>query len=307
MTLLWLGSISFITLLLVLDLGVFRRRAETLNIKEAAISTAIWVIIALLFNGFIYLKLGSQPALDFFIGYLVEYSLSIDNLFVFMLIFSYFKVPEQYQQRVLFFGIMGAILMRGAFILIGATLLENFHWTIYLLGALLVLSGFKLFNQNNQQLEPENNIVFKTFKRLIPIHSQYDGQKFLTHVNGTLMATPLLLVLVSVEVSDLIFAVDSIPAIFGITTDPYIVFTSNIFAVLGLRSLYFLLSGSMNKVALLQYGLALILIFVGLKMLLSSILPISSVTSLIVISVILLGSIIGSFLINRNANNNGVD
>ena len=299
MTKLWLGTLTFITLLLVLDLGILRRRAKELSIKEALSWTCVWITVALLFNLFIYYYVSKQAALDFFTGYLVEYSLSVDNLFVFMLIFAFFKVPTQYQQRVLFFGIMGAILMRGAFIVVGAAILSTFHWAIYLLGLVLVISGIKLFFQNEDQIEPDKNIVFRFFRKLLPLHHEYEGQKFFTRIDNKLLATPLLLVLISVEVSDLIFAVDSIPAIFGITKDPYIVFTSNIFAVLGLRSLYFLLAGSMHKIELLQYGLALILIFVGAKMLTETIFPISNGLSLTVIASILVGSLCGSYLLKR--------
>jgi tellurite resistance protein TerC len=293
----WLGSCAFILLLLALDLGVLRRKAHIIEFREALLGTLLWVAVSLLFNLFVYLYFGSQSALDFFTGYLVEYSLSVDNLFVFMLIFSYFKVPASYQQRVLFFGIIGAILMRGVFILLGATIIASFHWIIYLFGALLVISGFKLFRQDDADIVPDKNIVVRAFKSITPISSEYDGQKFFTRIQGKLYATPLFIVLISVEVSDLIFAVDSIPAIFGITKDPFIIFTSNIFAVLGLRSLFFMLSNSMNKVALLRYGLALILIFVGLKMLLESVFPISNLLSLAVIIFILAGSVVGSMVL----------
>ena len=299
MTLVWLGSCAFILLLLALDLGVLRRKAHVVEFREALLGTVIWVAVSLLFNLFIYFRFGPQSALDFFTGYLVEYSLSVDNLFVFMLIFAYFKVPANYQQRVLFFGIIGAILMRGVFILLGATIIASFHWIIYLFGAMLVVSGIKLFRQDDGDIEPDKNIVVRVLKYLTPVSSEYDGQKFFTRLQGKLYATPLFIVLISVEVSDLIFAVDSIPAIFGITKDPFIIFTSNIFAVLGLRSLFFLLSNSMNKVALLRYGLALILIFVGLKMLLESVLPISNFLSLAVIILILAGSVLGSIALRQ--------
>jgi tellurite resistance protein TerC len=301
MTLVWLGSCAFILLLLALDLGVLRRKAHVIEFREALLGTLLWIGVSLLFNFFVYLRFGSHTALDFFTGYLVEYSLSVDNLFVFMLIFSYFKVPSAYQQRVLFFGIIGAILMRGVFILLGATVIASFHWIIYLFGALLVVSGVKLFKQEDSDIVPDKNVVVRIFKHLTPVSSDYDGQKFFTRLQGKLYATPLFIVLISVEVSDLIFAVDSIPAIFGITKDPFIIFTSNIFAVLGLRSLFFLLANSMNKVALLRYGLALILIFVGLKMLLESVIPISNFTSLAVIVSILLGSVLGSFALRQRS------
>lgn len=295
----WVGSLALISILLTLDLWVFRRKAHVMKLREALLYTCAWISIALVFNGYIYYAMGAKPALDFFTGYLVEYSLSVDNLFVFMLIFSYFRVPQEYQQRVLFFGIAGAIAMRGIFILLGATLLEFFHWSIYIFGMLLIVSGFKLFFHDEDALEPEKNIVYRAIKKLLPLTPHYDGQRFVTVINGQRLATPLFLVLVSVEVSDLIFAVDSIPAIFGITRDPFIIFTSNIFAVLGLRSLYFLLAKSITKIELLKYGLALILIFVGTKMITESYFPISNVVSLAVICAILFGSLVCSLALKR--------
>ncbi len=296
----WVGSLALISVLLVLDLWVFRRKARTMKMREAFFYTCLWISVALLFNGYIYYSIGTKPAVDFFTGYLIEYSLSVDNLFVFMLIFSHFRVPQEYQQRVLFFGIVGAILMRGLFIWLGATLLEVFHWTFYVFGALLIGSGIKLFFQKENEIEPEDYFIYQKVKKLLPLSPRYDGQKFVTRIDGKLFATPLFLVLVSVEVSDLIFAVDSIPAIFGITRDPFIVFTSNIFAVLGLRSLYFLLATSIHKIDLLQYGLALILIFVGLKMVLESTYPIPNGISLLVICLILGGSLAASILLRRH-------
>lgn len=302
MTNLWLGSFALIGFLLTLDLCVFRKKAHAMPFREALTYTLMWIGVALLFNLFIYFHLGTRPAIDFFTGYLVEYSLSVDNLFVFMLIFSYFQVPQQYQQRVLFFGILGAVAMRGIFILLGVTLLHLLHWSIYIFGALLIVSGIKLFSQNEEHLEPEKNIVYRMFKKILPMHPEFHGQDFVVNVNGIWKATPLLLVLISVEISDLIFAVDSIPAIFGITTDPFIIFTSNIFAVLGLRSLYFLLSSSLTKIELLQPGLALILIFVGVKMLTESFFPIPNHISLLVIITILTGAVVGSIILKKRRN-----
>jgi tellurite resistance protein TerC len=299
MTTLWIATILFILVLLYIDLGLFRKKAHVLAFQEALLGCVLWIGISLAFNGFIYYQFGPDTALEFLTGYLIEYSLSVDNLFVFMLAFSYFNVPAQYQQRVLFFGILGAIIMRGAFIALGTAILSTFHWIIYLFGILLIISGIKLFFQKDETIEPENNAVVRAFKRFVPLLTEYRGQNFVVFEQGRWMATPLLLVLISVEVSDLIFAVDSIPAIFGITRDPYIVFTSNIFAVLGLRSLYFLLSTSMNNLALLRHGLALILVFVGLKMVFEDIVKISNATSLAIIVSILIGAVVGSLLIRN--------
>src|SRR5687767_13108182 len=266
-TWLWLGFSIFIVAMLSLDLGLFNRKAHSIKYREAWIWSGVWVTLALIFAGLVFYYQGSQRGLEFLTGYLIELSLSVDNLFVFLLIFSYFKVPAKYQHRVLFWGVLGALIMRMTMIAIGATLVERFHWVLYIFGAFLIYTGFKMLTQNEAQANPEDNALVRFATRLVPITRQYEGEKFFTVVNGKKMGTLLLLVLVIVEVSDLVFAVDSIPAIFGITTDPFIVYTSNVFAILGLRTFYFLLAGVVEKFHYLKIGLSIVLTFVGVKML----------------------------------------
>ncbi len=258
-----------------------------------------WISLAALFNLGILYWMGPKPALEFLTGYLIEQSLSIDNLFVFMIVFSYFAVPKQFQHRVLFYGILGAIVFRGIFVLIGAELIEHFHWAIYIFGLILIVSGIKLLRQNEEKLSPERNPVVRLFRKLIPLTTEYHGQHFMVRQKGKLMATPLALVLVSLEFTDIVFAVDSVPAIFAITRDPFIVFTSIIFAILGLRSMYFVLSNSLSKLEYLNYGLALVLIFVGCKMLLSETLEIPVGISLIIIVVLILSSVVVSLAMKK--------
>jgi tellurite resistance protein TerC len=257
----------FILLMLALDLGVLNRKAHAVTYREATVWSVVWVTLALIFAGIVFWKTNRQTGLEFLTGYVIELSLSVDNLFVFLLIFSYFKVPAKYQHRVLFWGVLGALVMRMTMIAIGATLVERFHWILYIFGAFLIYTGFKMLRQDESQANPEDNPLVRFATKLIPITRHYEGEKFFTVVNGKKMGTLLLLVLVIVEVSDLVFAVDSIPAIFGITTNPFIVYTSNVFAILGLRSLYFLLAGVVEKFHYLKVGLAIVLMFVGVKML----------------------------------------
>jgi tellurite resistance protein TerC len=257
----------FILLMLALDLGILNRKAHAVTYREAATWSAVWVTLAMIFAAIVFWKTDRQTGLEFLTGYVIELSLSVDNLFVFLLIFSYFKVPAKYQHRVLFWGVLGALVMRMTMIAIGATLVERFHWILYIFGAFLIYTGFKMLRQDESQANPEDNALVRFATRLIPITRHYEGDKFFTVVNGKKMGTLLLLVLVIVEVSDLVFAVDSIPAIFGITTNPFIVYTSNVFAILGLRSLYFLLAGVVEKFHYLKVGLAIVLMFVGVKML----------------------------------------
>ena len=257
----------FILTMLALDLGILNRKAHAVTYREAAIWSAVWVTLAMIFAGLVFWKTDRLTGYEFLTGYVIELSLSVDNLFVFLLIFSYFKVPAKYQHRVLFWGVLGALVMRMTMIAIGATLVERFHWILYIFGAFLIYTGFKMLRQDESQANPEENPLVRFATRLIPITRHYDGDKFFTVVNGRKMGTLLLLVLVIVEVSDLVFAVDSIPAIFGITTNPFIVYTSNVFAILGLRSLYFLLAGVVEKFHYLKVGLAIVLMFVGVKML----------------------------------------
>jgi len=267
---LWVGFIGFVLLMLALDLGVFHRRPHEVRPREAGIWVAVWVGLALLFAaGLAYFESGAS-ALTFLTGYVIEESLSVDNLFVMVVIFDYFSVPAICQHRVLFYGILGALVMRGLFIGVGALLLSRFEWILYVFGAMLLVTGVRMMFKHDEEFDGENNRIVKMVRRFVPMTSEYHGKHFFTNVNGRRLATPLLLVLVLVEFTDLIFAVDSIPAIFGITREPYLVFTSNIFAILGLRSMYFLLAAVVERFYLLKYGLAFILSFIGVKMLIES-------------------------------------
>jgi tellurite resistance protein TerC len=299
--LLWSGYTLVVLGMLALDLGVFHRKAHTVSLREATIWTIVWVTLALSFNAVVYFWRGPIQALEFFTGYVIEYSLSVDNIFVFVLIFTYFRVPASYQHRVLFWGILGALLMRGALIAVGATLIERFHWIIYIFGAFLVFTGVRMAFQNDQELHPEDNPAIKLFRRVMPVTTDYQGPRFFVQDAGRRMATPLLLVLVLVESTDLVFALDSIPAIFAVTRDPFIVFTSNVFAILGLRSLYFLLAGVVGKFHYLKLGLSVVLAFVGAKMLLSEIYPIPITISLLVIAATLATAVGASLVRTRRA------
>jgi tellurite resistance protein TerC len=265
----WIGFTVFVLAMLALDLGVFHRKAHVVSIRESLTWTGVWVVLALLFNAGIWHFAGSQKALEFFTGYLIEKSLSVDNIFVFALLFSYFAVPAQYQHRVLFWGILGALVMRAVMIGAGVALITRFTWIIYLFGAFLILTGIKMIVKREEEIHPERNPVVRWFKRLMPVTNDYREDHFFVRENGLRMATPLFVVLLLVEFTDLIFAVDSIPAIFAVTTDPFIVYTSNVFAILGLRSLYFALAGVLDKFHYLKIGLGVVLSFVGVKMLLS--------------------------------------
>lgn len=264
----WFGFLGFVLVMLALDLGVFNRKAHTVSVREAGTWTAVWVSLALLFNVGLYYLYGPQVGLEFLTGYLIEYSLSVDNIFVFVLIFSAFAVPSQYQHRVLFWGILGALVMRGVMIAAGATLIENYHWVIYIFGAFLVFAGVRMFfSSEGDTVDLEKNFALRFIRRFFSVTDGYREAKFTVVEGGRRLVTPLLLVLVMIELTDLVFALDSIPAIFAITQEPFIVFTSNIFAILGLRSLYFLLAGIIHKFVYLRYGLAFVLTFVGVKML----------------------------------------
>ena len=263
----WVAFIAFVLAMLSLDLGVFNRRPHVVGAKEALVWTGVWVSLALLFAAGLAVFTTHQAALTFLTGYVIEESLSVDNIFVIVLIFQYFAVPREYQHGVLFWGILGALVMRGLFIAVGAALLARFEWIIYIFGALLVVTGIRMATKQDEEFDGEQNPVVRLSRRLLPVTDGFRGKRFLVRENGRLLATPLLLVLVLVEATDLIFAIDSIPAIFGITRDPFLVFTSNIFAVMGLRSLFFLLASVVTKFHLLKYGLAVNLTFVGAKML----------------------------------------
>ncbi len=286
----------FLLAMLALDLGVFHRKAHEVSLKEALTWSVVWIALALLFNVGIYFWLGPTPALEFLTGYLIEKSLSVDNIFVFVMIFSYFQVPALYQHKVLFWGILGALAMRAIFIFVGVALIQQFHWLIYVFGGFLVLTGVKMVWTHGKKIEPEKNPVIRLFRRMMPVTQNYEGDRFFIRHAGRLFATPLFLVLLFVEFTDLIFAVDSIPAIMAITMDPFIIYTSNAMAILGLRSLYFVLAGMMQKFVYLHYGLAAILVFVGGKMLLSDLYKISVGVSLAVVATLLLAAVVASLL-----------
>lgn len=299
--LLWAAFNVLVLGMLAIDLGVFHRKAHTVTTREATAGCLVWVTLALLFNAGIYIWLGSEKALEFFTGYLIEYSLSVDNLFVFIIIFSYFAVPAAYQHRVLFWGILGALIMRGVFIGTGALLLQHFHWVIYVFGAFLVFTGIKMLAKEEISVRPQDNPVIRVLRRLMPLSSQYEGQSFFVKRDGRWAATPLFVVLLVVESTDLIFAVDSVPAIFAVSRDPFIVYTSNVFAILGLRSLYFLLAGVMDLFVYLRYGLGVVLGFVGIKMMLVDVYKIPIGVSLGVVAGILTVSIAVSLLVQPKA------
>ena len=279
----WVGFNVFILAMLALDLGL-SGQPHVIRVREAAIRTAIWFVMALAFALGLFWYKGSEPALTFLTGYLIEKSLSVDNIFVMVVIFSYFGVPAAHQHRVLFWGILGALIMRGTFILLGVWLLNHFHFVIYIFGGLLLLTGIRMAVREEKPFDAKDNVIARLVRRLIPLSSKYDGKHFFTVENGKRVATPLLLVLVLVEITDLVFAVDSIPAIFAVTRDPFLVYTSNVFAILGLRSMYFLLAGVIDRFRFLRFGLAFILSFVGVKMLISEQLHIPTGWSLLVVS-----------------------
>ena len=302
---LWVGFNVFVLAMLALDLGVFHKEAHEVSIREAGAWSALWVTLALIFNYGIYHFMGAEVGLQFLTGYLIEKALSVDNIFVFVLIFSYFQVPPRYQHRVLFWGILGALLMRGAMIAAGAALIHEFHWIIYVFGAFLVFTGLRMAIQKEMNIEPETNPVIRLVRRFVPVTNQYHGQKFFVKepVGNRVrrVATPLFVVLVLVETTDLIFAVDSIPAIFAITTDPFIVYTSNVFAILGLRALYFLLAGVIHRFHYLKLGLSVVLVFVGTKMLLIDVYKVPIGLSLGVIASVLATAVAASLLFPKAA------
>lgn len=312
----WIGFNVLVLALLALDLGVFHRKAHEVTFKEAAGWSVFWVALSLLFNLGIWRVMGPQAGLEFLTGYLIEKALSVDNIFVFVLVFAYFQVPSKYQHRVLFWGIIGALLMRGAMIGAGAYLLERFHWVIYVFGAFLVITGIRMATHDESDIEPEANPVLRIIRRFIPVTAHYHGQRLLlrrselegdetTHPKAgarlPFVATPLFIVLIVVETTDLVFALDSIPAIFAITRDTFIVYTSNVFAILGLRALYFLLASVIERFHYLKLGLSFILVFVGAKMLLSDVYHVPILISLAVIAVVLALSVILSLVFPKDA------
>ncbi|HEX9986605.1 MAG TPA: TerC family protein [Thermoanaerobaculia bacterium] len=293
---LWIAFSIFVLGMLALDLGVFSRKPHEIHYKEALGWSLVWIALSMIFNAWIYFEFGSQKALEFLTGYLIEKALSVDNIFVFVVLFASFAVPKIYQHRVLFWGVIGALVLRAIFIALGAALISRFHWIMYVFGAILIITGIKLLTQKDADPHPERNPIFKTIRKLIPATPEYHGKSFFTVQNGKRLATPLFIVLVAIEVTDLVFAVDSIPAIFAVTTDPFIVYTSNIFAILGLRALYFLLAGVIDKFHLLKIGLALVLLFVGTKMVIVDWYKIPIGLSLGVITFLLVGSVVASLI-----------
>ena len=292
----WVAFNAFVLVMLAVDLGVLHRRAHEVRLKEALVWSGIWIALALLFALGVYSWDGPQPALEFLTGYLIEKSLSVDNIFVFVLIFSYFKVPARYQHTVLFWGILGALVMRAIFIFAGIALLQQLHWILYVFGALLILTGIKMATEKDKEIHPDKNPLLKLFRRLVPVTEDYHADHFFVKQAGHYAATPLFIVLLVVETTDVIFAVDSIPAILSITIDPFLVYTSNVFAILGLRALYFALAGVVRLFHYLHYGLSAILVFVGAKMLLADVYKLPVGVALGVIAGILLIAVIASLM-----------
>lgn len=300
---LWVGFTVLVLALLAVDLGVFHRKAREVFLKEALLWSTAWIGLALLFNVGIYLFKGTDPALQFFTGYLIEKSLSVDNIFVFVLLFAAFGVPPIHQHRVLLWGVLGALVMRGLLIALGSILLGTFHWIMYLFGAFLIFTGLRMALMAHREPEqhPERNILLRFLRRVVPVTDGYRGERFFVREAGQLMVTPLILVLLIVESTDLLFAVDSLPAVFAVTPDPFIVYTSNVFALLGLRSLYFVFARIINKFVYLKPALAIILSFVGIKMVLADVYHIPSVLSLLFIALVLVVAIGASIVYARRS------
>ncbi|MFZ3274366.1 MAG: TerC family protein [Lutibacter sp.] len=292
----WIGFLAFVLLMLALDLGVFHRKSHEVKIKEALIWSFVWISMAMVFNYGIYVFMGEIKAMEFLTGYVIEKSLSIDNLFVFIMIFSYFNVDKKYQHKVLFWGIIGALIMRSIFIFAGVALINKFHWIIYIFGAFLIFTGAKMLFQKDEKMDPNKNPLVRLFKRFFPVSDTMHDDRFFVKINAKTVATPLFVVLLLVEFTDLIFAVDSIPAIIAISSDPFIIFTSNVFAILGLRALYFALSGITQYFHYIKYGLSAILVFVGLKMTMVDFYKIPVMISLFTILGILVISVVASLL-----------
>jgi tellurite resistance protein TerC len=293
----WVGFAAFILAMLALDLGVFHRKARIVSFKEALGWTAIWVTLALLFNLGVWYFAGEKKALEFFTGYLIEKSLSVDNVFVFALIFSYFAVPRAWQHKVLFWGVLGAMIMRLVMIGAGAALISRFNWLLYLFGVFLIFTGIRMAFRRIEQITPDRNLIVRWFRKCIPVTHGYREDRFVVHESGRWLATPLVIVLVCLEGTDLMFATDSIPAIFAVTLDPFILYTSNVFAILGLRSLYFVLAGAMNLFRYLQLGLGVVLAFIGIKMLLAhTAWKIDTLPALLVVATVLTISVIASVI-----------
>lgn len=305
-TTLWISFNIFVLVMLAIDLGVFHRKSHEVSVKEALAWTGVWVMLAFFFNVFVYYHLGEKSAFEFLTGYVIEKSLSVDNIFVMVLIFGYFNVPRQYQHKVLFWGILGALVMRVIFILSGVELIHQFHWLIYLFGAFLIATGFKIIFGKDSKLDPERNPLVRLARKVFRITPYYEKDSFFVRRDNLLWATPLFLVVLVIEATDLVFAVDSIPAILAITDDAFIVYTSNVFAILGLRSLYFALSGIEKYFVYLKYGLSVILVFVGAKMCLSDIYKIPVEISLAFIVMTLSVAVLASIVLKTNEDNMGV-
>jgi len=296
----WAGFIAFVIVLLAIDLGIFHRKSHEVKVREALIWSAVWISLALIFNYGIYFFLGKEKALEFLTGYLIEKSLSVDNLFVFIMLFTFFNVQPKYQHKVLFWGIMGALIMRAIFIFAGVALISKFHWVIYIFGAFLVFTGIKMLFHKAEEVAPDKNPLVRLFKKFFPVSERMHGGNFFVKINSKTVATPLFIVLLVVEFTDLIFAVDSIPAILAISNDSFIIFTSNVFAILGLRALYFALAGITKYFHYLKYGLSAILVFVGVKMVIVGFYKIPIIYSLLIILGILLISVLASVMFKNN-------
>jgi len=303
-TLLYALFLVFILAMLAIDLGVFNRKAHAISLKEAVVWSILWTVLALLFNLGIYWYAGTTPALEFFTGYLVERALSFDNIFVFVLIFSYFGVPPHYHHRALFWGVIGALVTRALFIGTGVALISHFEWILYIFGVILVISGWKMMRDKDIEVHPDRNIFIRAARKVFPVETGYETGRFFLRKEGVLHCTSLFLVLLTIESTDIVFAVDSIPAVFGVTQDPFIVFSSNIFAILGLRATYFLLAGVMESFHYLSHGLSLVLIFIGLKMLLEDFVHIPIALSLSVVMGILTVAVIASLVRKRRERRN---
>jgi tellurite resistance protein TerC len=296
----WIGFVAFVIAMLAVDLGVFHRKAHVVGMREALAWSSVWVALALLFNVLVWQLYGPERGLEFLTGYLIEKSLSVDNIFVFVVIFGALGIPALYQHRVLFWGIFSALVLRAIMIFAGMAMLQRFHWLIYLFGAFLIFTGLKLFLNRHKEEHPENGLAMRWARRVLPSTSRFHGHHFFTRENARWLATPLLMALLLVEVTDVLFALDSIPAIFAVTQDPFLVFTSNIFAILGLRSLFFLVAGMVEKFSYLKVGLSAVLVFVGAKMALVDFVKVPALVSLGVIAVLIGGSVVASLLKARS-------
>jgi tellurite resistance protein TerC len=297
-TLLFILFNVFILAMLALDLGVFHKTARHVSVKEATVWSIVWIVLALAFNVGVFFVVGPTTALEFFTGYLIERALSMDNIFVFIIILSYFGVPQKYQHKVLFWGVIGALVMRSIFIAAGTALISRFEWVLYVFGAILIYSGWRMMTEKGVEVHPDKNIVIRLARKLFPVSTGYETTKFVVRKHGKLFITPMLLVLLTVETTDVVFALDSIPAVFGVTRDPFIVYSSNVFAILGLRAMYFLIAGVMNTFYYLSYGLSLVLMFIGVKMMVADFYPIPITISLLVVGLIL-GVAVGASVVRK--------